>query len=48
MRKVMKKLKEEVEEKGFNWSVIDNGEEGKGHEDYIVWLLGRRAASKQQ
>ena len=46
-KKVMKKLKEEVEKKGFKLSVTKNWEGRKEQDDCVVWLLGGRAASMQ-
>ena len=44
--KVMKRRREEVEEKGLKLSITGNGE--KEQDDCVVWFLGRRAASMQQ
>ena len=38
-KKVMKKLKEEVEKRGLKLSVTENGKEGKSTMDCVVWFL---------
>ena len=44
-KKVMKRLREEVEKKGIKLSVNKNGKEGKSKGDRVVCFLGRRAVS---
>ena len=46
-KKVLKKLKEELEKKGLKLSVTENGKEGKS-KMIASCLLGGRAASTQQ
>ena len=46
-KKVMKKLKEEVERKGLKQSITENGKEGKSKMIASCPLLGGRAASMQ-
>ena len=47
-KKVMKKLKEEVQRKGAKLLVTEFGKERKEQDDCVVWLLGERVASIQQ
>ena len=39
-KKVMKKLKEEVEKKGFKLSVTENRAGGEEQDDCVMWFLG--------
>ena len=47
-KKVMKKLREEVEKIGLKLSVNENGQEAKEQHVRVAWFLGGRAASMQE